>query len=410
METTYVFFLGRQWQLSAIEVWHALAHAKTAPVLVSLSPTHMAVSVNQPLKIDFFNVLGGVERVGQVITSAQSMFSAQEVVSALSPLAEKLQFGLSTIGVPFPGKKFLLDVKKNAKLHGAKLAFVEPKDEASRLSSAQVLFNGLYRDPNIEATIIAHKGVFSLVKTIWVQDIQAYEVRDTGRPARDAYVGMLPPKLAQTMISLAISTGHLPDNPTLYDPFCGLGTLLQEGYLAGHKMVGSDKEKRMIDLSRRNLNWVLKLLNPSPLLYPRLFVHDATQLFPSDMVESIQAIVTEPFLGTPLSGSLSKDDAKKFLEGLYPTYKKFMENARNVLMPGGVILMALPAVKLRGSQAGFFMWPKAFLDDFAQIGYIQGQLVPAELASVIHPHERETMLYARPKAHIGRELTLWRKQ
>ncbi|MBI3255612.1 MAG: hypothetical protein HYZ63_01450 [Candidatus Andersenbacteria bacterium] len=410
MDKKYVFFLGRQWQLSAVEVWHALVHTNALPTLMTLSPTHMIVQTDTALPSDFFDRLGGVERVGEMLDAKPGTYMPEGIIKALSPIPEKFQFGLSTIGVPFPGKKFLVDIKKSAKKAGGRLSFVEPKEPASRLSSAQVLFNGLYRAPNTELTIIGGKGQTYLVRTIWVQDIAAYEARDTGRPARDAYVGMLSPKLAQTMISLAVHAGNTTHNPKLYDPFCGLGTILQEGYLAGYTMVGSDKEKRMVDLSRRNLNWILKLRNLPPDLYPTLFTHDATQLFPSDLVESIAAMVTEPFLGTPLSGPLSREDAKKYIDELYPTYKKFIENARNVLVPHGVILLALPAVKLRGSQSGFYLWPKAFLDEFAQIGYLQEQLVPVELAEPISPIKRENLLYARPDANIGRELTLWRKQ
>src|SRR5438132_1608433 len=80
-----------------------------------------------------------------------------------------------------------------------------------------------------------------LAQTVKVQDIAAYAQRDQARPKRYAKVGMLPPKLAQIIINLAV--GRLPDNQlasicdipageqiprphlelTLLDPFCGTG-------------------------------------------------------------------------------------------------------------------------------------------------------------------------------------------
>jgi hypothetical protein len=41
---------------------------------------------------------------------------------------------------------------------------------------------------------------------IFIQDIDAYSARDTGK-TRDMEVGMLPPKLAQMMLSLALGNG-----------------------------------------------------------------------------------------------------------------------------------------------------------------------------------------------------------
>jgi tRNA G10 N-methylase Trm11 len=59
--------------------------------------------------------------------------------------------------------------------------------------------------------------------TIACQDIDAYTKRDTSK-SRDMVVGMMPPKLAQIMINLA-TEGR---KEIIYDPFCGLGTILIE--------------------------------------------------------------------------------------------------------------------------------------------------------------------------------------
>ena len=79
-------------------------------------------------------------------------------------------------------------------------------------------------------------------------------------------------------------------------------------------MVGSDKEKRMIESSHANLNWVQKLYNLSNDNYPKLFVHDATQPFPEHLRGQIDAIITEPFLGTPLLKTLPRVEAEDFLK------------------------------------------------------------------------------------------------
>src|SRR5581483_12120222 len=92
----------------------------------------------------------------------------------------------------------------------------------------------------IELLLIAtHDGQTIIARTTEVQDIDSYTLRDRGRPKRDARVGMMPPKLAQIIINLAV--GELPeearqsvceippDQPiptkhfagiTILDPFC----------------------------------------------------------------------------------------------------------------------------------------------------------------------------------------------
>lgn len=406
----YAFFLGRQTEIAASEIWVMLQKQGFQPKLVSFIESTLIISTSQEIQDwAWFNRLGGVERAGKVLRRFREQITSEDIGIAISPIAKKMHFGLSTIGVPYPGRKFLLSIKKYAKEEGCRLNFVEPKVNTSRLSSAQVLFNGLYRPPHAEITLIKDKEALLLVRTYWVQDIEAYEKRDTARPARDAYVGMLPPKLAQTMISLATSKLPLDTSATILDPFCGLGTIVQEGWLAGYKMVGSDKEKRMIESSHTNLNWVQKLYNLSNDNYPKLFVHDATQPFPEHLRGQVDIIVTEPFLGTPLLKTLPRIEAEDFLQNLYPLYREFFRQSLTVLKDHGVLLTILPAISLSGASERWLYMKDTFLDDLAAIGYLKHQLVPQELHSLFPPSQRKSLFYARPDAVIGRELALWRK-
>jgi len=96
--------------------------------------------------------------------------------------------------------------------------------------------------------------------SIGAQNITAYARRDQARPARDARVGMLPPKLAQILINLAAN--GKPDGRIL-DPFCGTGVVLQESLLMGYSAYGTDLEPRMIEMSQKNLDWLLQGRNGS---------------------------------------------------------------------------------------------------------------------------------------------------
>jgi tRNA G10 N-methylase Trm11 len=107
------------------------------------------------------------------------------------------------------------------------------------------------------------------------QNITAYAKRDQNRPKRDAFVGMLPPKLAQTMINLAVGPNQPQiwlqnrdfakidgKTPKLLDPFCGTGTVLQEAILKGFTAYGSDLNPKMVDYTKENIKWLEKSFRP----------------------------------------------------------------------------------------------------------------------------------------------------
>ena len=85
-----------------------------------------------------------------------------------------------------------------------------------------------------EYNIIALGKDIYIGKALACQDIDAYSHRDTAK-SRDMIVGMMPPKLTQIMLNLALDKNIILSNEVrslsktcVYDPFCGLGTTLIE--------------------------------------------------------------------------------------------------------------------------------------------------------------------------------------
>ena len=118
-------------------------------------------------------------------------------------------------------------------------------NRAATLSSATSFHNHLTSETKIELLKVGGR----YYRVIQVQNINAYARRDQERPARDAKVGMLPPKLAQILINLA---GELRSGATVLDPFCGTGVVLQEALLMGYRAYGTDVSERMVEYSQRN--------------------------------------------------------------------------------------------------------------------------------------------------------------
>ncbi|QQS17963.1 hypothetical protein IPL68_04905 [Candidatus Saccharibacteria bacterium] len=62
------------------------------------------------------------------------------------------------------------------------------------LGAAQVIHGHLTEQNGTEFLIIASQNKTIIARTIAIQDIESYTLRDRGRQKRDARVGMLPPK------------------------------------------------------------------------------------------------------------------------------------------------------------------------------------------------------------------------
>lgn len=395
----YTFFLGTNAVLSASEALACLNRLAIQFTFLSCDSHMLRIETPNPLPITIGLILGGTIRITEDIATWNHVPSPEDVLQALSPLPQKWALGISSNVLQIPLRKFAIEMKKLAKQEQSKMSFIEPKGRDGSLNAAQVLFNKLTHSPNADIAIVRVKNNFILLKTISIQDISAYELRDTMRPARDAKVGLLPPKLAQIMINLGARV-----NTAVYDPFCGMGTILQESWLMGFQSIGSDASQRMLDYSASNVDWLSHHVSVLPELHPELFLHDVTHIFPETLKEKNISVVTEPFLGTPLTQPLSPAELIIFHNEIIELYRKFFNNIHVILKPGSQLLVLLPAPK---GEDGFTPLPRDFIDEITAIGYRKKQFVPDELTSHFQLSVSSPVLYARPDALVAREVTLW---
>jgi len=417
----YLFRLGSNPALSAAELWTKLKREGYIPRLEAATAELIMLRPEKTLPDDFLESLGGIDRITLLLGRQSYPWKAEELLKVLSPASgqvwpKKFSLGISTLNVKSDyAKKIGFEVKKLFKEKNVRVKFILPQGKTSRLNAAQVIFNKLTSPPNRELAVIKNGDDYLLAKTLQVQDIQAYEKRDTGRPVRDARVGMLPPKLAQIMLNLVPEFAGSP--PVILDPFCGVGTVLQEGYLMGYEMIGADVSERMVEASRENVAWLkshqqdssrFKPLEESAGVSCYLFQHDVREAFPKDLAGKVDAVVTEPDLGEPISTPLPRAGLEARMRKSAKLYGEFFTNVRPVLKDDGWVVFALPAFRQGLSvNSGFNLFPASFLDEVEKLGYCLDQLLPYELKQYYAASERGSIIYARPDALVGRELTLW---
>lgn len=344
--------------------------------------------------IDFARI-GSSIRLAKVLTplpTTQWTALARHLVEKMPahldylPAAGKLKLGLSVFGLPVKTEQLFrtgLELKKICKKAGRSVRLVPNSEPA--LSSAQVLHNQLTGELGWELLLIKDGSQTWLAQTVKVQDISAYARRDQNRPKRDARVGMLPPKLAQTIVNLATGPLAAGSENVVLDPFCGTGVVLQEALLMGYDAYGTDIEPRMIDYSRENLEW---LSTHGKEGTPALEVGDATS---HDWTQPFSVVASETYLGRPLNSWPGADSLQEIIGTCNIIVEKFLKNIGQQIKPGQRLCLAVPA--WRGPNGQFHHLP--LLDRLEEIGYNRLRF----------KHARDSeMTYFRPEQLVAREL------
>ncbi|HUS26784.1 MAG TPA: DNA methyltransferase [Nevskiaceae bacterium] len=380
-----ICILGRQPAIGRAELESLLGAAHVQPI------GDAAMGSDLPAADIPFSRLGSTVKLGMVLGSVSNTDwhtlqheLAQLVVAAAQQLSEgKVQLGVSAYGLRASPRQLTaagLELKKVLRQHNYSVRLV-PNQEVA-LSSAQVLHNHLAGERGLELLLVRHGTQVLVARTIHVQDITAYARRDQGRPKRDARVGMLPPKLAQTIVNLAAGQLESASNNVILDPFCGTGVVLQEALLMGYGAYGTDLEPRMIDYTKTNLAWLAQGATPT------LEVGDATT---HPWQQSFAAVASETYLGRPLSSWPAPEKLPDIIGTCNIIIQHFLQNLGKQIKPGIRLCLAIPAWRAPNGRVHHL----PLLDHMGQIGYNR----------VSFEHSREAdLVYYRPNQLVAREL------
>jgi tRNA (guanine10-N2)-dimethyltransferase len=383
-----LFILGRQPALGLVELERLFGSEKITPI------GSMAASVSIDPDDVPFDRLGGSIKLAAVLTERQTTnwdelvtYISSILPSKIESLPEgKIKLGISAYGINAGVQQINkggLQIKKSIK-HSGRSVRVVPNNEHA-LNSAQVIHNQLLSPLGLELIFVANGRSTIIAQTLREQDIEAYAARDQRRPKRDARVGMLPPKLAQIIINLAV--GNMKQKSVVLDPFCGTGVVLQEAGLMGYTPYGSDLEPRMIEYSTANIQWVEKLTGES--LNTHLEVGDATEL---EWKPKPDAIAGETYLGRPFSSLPDRETLTGVMQDVNLIHKRFLQNVARQTSAGFELCIAIPAWK---TPEGFKHLK--LLDSLEDLGYTR--------LSFVHADNKD-LLYHREGQIVARELVV----
>ena len=233
----------------------------------------------------------------------------------------------------------LADLGKKSKFMG----FSNERKQA-QLSHVEVLKKNLVENRAEVLFCIGRNETF-VASTVAVHNPFEFQKRDIYKPNQRKIFGM-PPRIARIMVNLSACAPGL----VLLDPFCGVGTILQEALLERAMVVGMDINPWCIKATSENLEWLVREYGLEGSDF-RVLQGDVTKLVEKIGQEAVDCIVCEPDLGPALRQVPTGPYAEKIIEKLKPLYFGFLEQAYRALKPSGRLVLVTPYIKTRSGQS-----------------------------------------------------------
>ena len=323
------------------------------------------------------NALGGSLKCGKIIHAIPandrpsleqaSHWITHTYIHQLLAVGGKITLGISAYGLsasPRQLQSIGLSLKSSMKKHGASLRLVP--NTSTELSTATSHNNKLGLSPKKRELFIIKidDGAIIIAESNGAQNITAYARRDRNRPRRDAFVGMLPPKLAQIMINVAVGNAA---KATILDPFCGTGTVLQEALLKGYDVCGSDLSQKMIDYTTENIAWLQNKYRITGTVHSLTQADAMTHQWPE--AQQLDVVVCETYLGQPFSAPPSPKKLHEVTGNCNHIITNFLRNIHSQLAPNTTLCIAVPA--WRDTSRNLTHLP--LIKDLEKLGYILQQ-------------------------------------
>lgn len=387
----YIAILGRQPALGMAELEH----------LYGAEATHWFSHESATISSDNMSIdrLGGTQKLGRIVVELPhgdwrrvSMKIVQTYAQAWSNSESKITLGISAYGfkaTPRDIQQTAILLKQKLKKSGVSLRAIPNSDTILNTATSHHNKLGL-SDNKVELIVVqSPTGRIIVAESVGAQNITAYTKRDQERPKRDAFVGMLPPKLAQMMINLATTPNETSSR--ILDPFCGTGVVLQEAALMGHPVYGTDLSEKMVSYSRTNLEWLADTHNLT--INATISAGDAMD---TTWEAPIDAVVCESYLGQPFSAPPSPAKLDQVRKNCNHIISTFLQNINGQLPSGAPLCVAVPAWK--STNGDFTHLP--LIGQLEKLGY--------KRHTFTHIENRE-LLYYREDQIVARELLVLTK-
>ena len=425
---------GKNWRLSLAELTSLFETRGIKFFVYTFSKNFFVVGIEE-VDASIIDYLGGIIKIGVSATNFSTKIvkraflqedkRAKERISkkiAASGLIDnivktelkKIIFGVSVYcaekslrSVSKTIQRFVgSSIKKELAGYGKKSKFMGfAKDRRlPQLSHVEVLKKHMVEN-KAEILFCVGRDITFLATTVAVHDPFEFQKRDVGKPIQRK-IFAIPPRIARIMVNLASCT----EGKILLDPFCGVGTILQEALLSKAITIGVDINRWCIEATIRNMKWLVKEYSLKNAEY-RAIKGDVHRLTKKIGCEQIDCIATEPDLGPALRQVPTKSYAMRIVEKLEPLYHGLLEEAHNVLKRGGRLVVVSPFIKTRsGKPITMRIAKKAKEIGFESVCPFKREFFAEDAATTEDLFGVSSFVDAEKRHKIGREIQIFQKR
>ncbi len=430
---TILFISGKNWKLSLAELTAYLKAREAKFGVEFFSKEFFTFTFEDGFAASAMPDLGGTIKIGEEKTKfptqiikeafldkkrqAQSQITqtlaSSSLVDEINKSAEKLFFGVSVYCTenplrPISGtiQRFVGSaIKDELKDYGKKSKFMGfSKDrKAAQLSHVEVLKKNLVEN-KAEVLICIGRETTWVAQTIAVHNPFEFQKRDIYKPVQRKIFGM-PPRIARIMVNLSSCTS----GKVLLDPFCGVGTVLQEALLEGSNVVGVDVNPWCVKASNENLEWIKREYGLEKAEF-RVVQGDVGRLAEKVGQQTVDCIVTEPDLGPALRQVPTGPYAQKIIERLEPLFFGLAEQAYRVLKDNGRLVLVTPYIITRSGKS--VMMPivgKLEKTGFKLVRPFSKDMFSADSMSIEELTNLHSLIEVDERHKIGRQIHICQK-
>ncbi|MCX8190141.1 MAG: methyltransferase domain-containing protein [Candidatus Diapherotrites archaeon] len=329
----YLFLFGRNPKLSYIELLSYFLSRNVNFAVVCFCEKAAIIKLQTDIDLDeIINNLGGTIKIAEILfcCNEASLEKNFNVACLYTGTSNKIVYSLETIGA---SSSIISYFQENFKKNEIKAVHKEIAPHTIAKSNKELL----------SFVVLKVGPLFYVARAVKFFDPHTFRERDISRPNIQPEI-MSSIRLSRILINLA---GVKP-KARMLDPFCGIGTILQEALLLGYDVTGVDLNRKRTQKASENLNWVEKTYCVDSKWSVRQ--GDATKLsqyFPDDYFDFI---TTEPELGPLLKKAPTDREAEKTINDLQKLYKKFFTEASRVLKAKGRISIVIPRIRAKSTK------------------------------------------------------------
>lgn len=310
----YIFVLGREPELSFLEI---ISYFKSHDITYKLVEWKNEIAIFLLEELDFdllIKRLGGTVKIAEVFLEYR--YDGSE---------NKLNYGISVYSGN--GNKLKKYLESEFRKEGVKAIFRKPRELI--FMPSEVFAKNLFE-------FIVYGKYYA--RSIAVFNPKNYKERDETRP-RQILLHQVSLRLARILVNLSFARHNL------LDPFCGVGTILQEAIISGIDVYGVDIDSESVDASKENLNWLKEKYNLKNNF--KIIKGDSGRLARYFKRNEIHAVATEPDLGPYYRKMPNKEEVNGVVKVLENLYYDFFLGLRQVMKKHGKIAIVLPRLKYK---------------------------------------------------------------